>query len=177
MYCQALHARTYTYVYVRAYMYALCTHTHTHFLQETRQTLHAAVNTSKKSSEAQLVRERGTIGGWRGKDEREEGRRTLLTDSEACCSIARIHVWMLWNVESTVTSYTCSSQSVCSSGVFVPSWSPHQHNPHRAAIIRGGYGLESFLACCVPDLQLDPLAIELDGSDLEVNADCGDEGV
>jgi len=31
------------------------------------------------------------------------------------------------------------------------------------------------LACGIPDLQLDALAVELDGADLEVNADGGDE--
>ena len=37
-------------------------------------------------------------------------------------------------------------------------------------------GVNKILAGCIPDLQLDTLAIELDGPYLEVDADGGDEG-
>lgn len=42
------------------------------------------------------------------------------------------------------------------------------------AVVRGGDGAEALLAGGVPNLELDGLAIELDGADLEVDADGGD---
>lgn len=44
----------------------------------------------------------------------------------------------------------------------------------RAPIIRPRNCLEPLLARRIPDLQLDALAIQLDGADLEVDADGGD---
>ena len=41
---------------------------------------------------------------------------------------------------------------------------------HRSLVVRLGYGLEALLACCVPDLHADLLAVDLDCLDLEVNA-------
>jgi hypothetical protein len=52
----------------------------------------------------------------------------------------------------------------------------HQQDPHGAAVVRRRDGAEALLARRVPDLQLDPLAVELDRPDLEVDADRGDEG-
>ena len=52
----------------------------------------------------------------------------------------------------------------------------YQQDAHGAAVVGGGDGAEALLAGRVPDLQLDALAIELDGPDLEVDADGGDEG-
>lgn len=51
-----------------------------------------------------------------------------------------------------------------------------QQDAHGAPVVGGGDGAETLLARRVPDLQLDPLAIELDRPDLEVDADGGDEG-
>ena len=48
--------------------------------------------------------------------------------------------------------------------------------PHRTSIICRCDGPEPLLPRRVPDLQLDPLAVELDGPDLEVDADGRDEG-
>ncbi|KAG5459864.1 MAG: hypothetical protein BJ554DRAFT_8164 [Olpidium bornovanus] len=45
----------------------------------------------------------------------------------------------------------------------------------RTARRTGSDGPEPLLACGIPYLQLDPLAIELDGAYLEVDADRGDE--
>lgn len=52
----------------------------------------------------------------------------------------------------------------------------HKENAHGASVVCGGDGAEAFLAGGVPYLELHALAVELDGSDLEVDADCGDEG-
>lgn len=51
-----------------------------------------------------------------------------------------------------------------------------EQDAHGAAVVGGGDGPEALLAGGVPDLELDALAIELDGADLEVDADGGDEG-
>jgi hypothetical protein len=51
----------------------------------------------------------------------------------------------------------------------------HQQNSHRTAVVRCCDGAETLLTRCVPDLQLHALAVELDGADLEVDADGGDE--
>jgi hypothetical protein len=51
-----------------------------------------------------------------------------------------------------------------------------EQNAHGAAVVSGGDGAEALLAGGVPDLQLYALAVELDGADLEVDADGGDEG-
>ena len=51
-----------------------------------------------------------------------------------------------------------------------------QQNAHSASVVGRGDGPEALLAGGVPDLQLDALAVELDGPDLEVDADGGDEG-
>merc|ERR1712093_124598 len=51
-----------------------------------------------------------------------------------------------------------------------------EEDAHGAAVVRGGDCPEALLAGRVPDLQLDLLAIELDGTYLEVDADSGDEG-
>lgn len=46
----------------------------------------------------------------------------------------------------------------------------------RSAKVGRGDGPEPFLAGCVPNLQLDPLAIDVDVLDLKVNPDGRDEG-
>ena len=46
----------------------------------------------------------------------------------------------------------------------------HEQYPHRAAVVSGRDCLESLLARRIPNLQLDPLAIQRDGADLEVDA-------
>jgi hypothetical protein len=51
-----------------------------------------------------------------------------------------------------------------------------QQNPHGTSIVSRGDGSESFLAGSVPYLQLHPLSIKLNGSDLEVDANSGNEG-
>lgn len=51
----------------------------------------------------------------------------------------------------------------------------HEQNPHSPPIICRGDGPEALLSCGVPYLQLDALAVELDGPDLEVDADGRDE--
>jgi hypothetical protein len=52
----------------------------------------------------------------------------------------------------------------------------YQQDAHGAAVVGSGDGAEALLAGGVPYLQLDALAIELNGPDLEVDADGGDEG-
>jgi hypothetical protein len=52
----------------------------------------------------------------------------------------------------------------------------HQQDAHGAAVIRRRDGAEPLLPRRVPYLQLHALAVELDGADLEVDADGGDEG-
>lgn len=52
----------------------------------------------------------------------------------------------------------------------------HQQDPHGTTVVGRGYSSEPFLAGGVPDLQLDTLAIELDSSDFEVDANRRDEG-
>jgi hypothetical protein len=50
-----------------------------------------------------------------------------------------------------------------------------QQNTHGTTVVSGSDGAEALLASGIPDLQLDALVVELDGADLEVNADGGDE--
>jgi hypothetical protein len=52
----------------------------------------------------------------------------------------------------------------------------HQQDSHSSSVVCGGDGAEALLPCGVPYLQLHALAVEFDGADLEVDADCGDEG-
>jgi hypothetical protein len=51
-----------------------------------------------------------------------------------------------------------------------------EQDAHGAAVVGGSNGAETLLAGRVPYLQLDTLAVKLDGADLEVDADGGDEG-
>lgn len=44
-----------------------------------------------------------------------------------------------------------------------------------AFVVGGGDGLEALLAGGVPDLEFDGGAVGLEGSDFEVDADCGQE--
>ena len=52
----------------------------------------------------------------------------------------------------------------------------HQQYSHGASVVCRGDCAESFLASRVPYLQLDPLAVQLNGPDLEVDAYRCDEG-
>ena len=52
----------------------------------------------------------------------------------------------------------------------------YKQNPHGAPVICGRDCPETLLPRSVPDLQLDALAVKLDGADFEVDADGGDEG-
>lgn len=52
----------------------------------------------------------------------------------------------------------------------------NQQNSHGATIICRRDSAEAFLARRVPNLQLNAFAVELDGADLEVDADGRDEG-
>jgi hypothetical protein len=51
----------------------------------------------------------------------------------------------------------------------------HEQDPHGTSVVGRGDGPETLLAGGVPYLQLHALAVELDGADLEVDADGGDE--
>jgi len=51
-----------------------------------------------------------------------------------------------------------------------------QQNSHRTTVIRRSDGPEAFLPSRIPDLELNTLPVELDGSDLEVDANRRDEG-
>ncbi|RMZ97236.1 hypothetical protein BpHYR1_038514 [Brachionus plicatilis] len=50
-----------------------------------------------------------------------------------------------------------------------------EQDAHGAPVVRGGYGAKALLAGRVPNLQLDLLAVQLDGADLEVYAYGADE--
>ena len=50
-----------------------------------------------------------------------------------------------------------------------------EQDAHGATVISGGNGTETLLTSGIPDLKLDALAIELDSTNLEVNANGGDE--
>lgn len=52
----------------------------------------------------------------------------------------------------------------------------NQQNPHRAPIIRRRDRPEPLLPGRIPYLQFDSLPVQLDGPDLEVDADGRDEG-
>lgn len=52
----------------------------------------------------------------------------------------------------------------------------YQQDAHGAPVIGRRDGAEAFLTRRIPDLELDALAVQLDGADLEVDADRGDEG-
>lgn len=68
----------------------------------------------------------------------------------------------------------------------------YEEDTHRSAVVRGGNRAEAFLSGCIPletdeekllswhartyNLKLNTLPIQLDGPDLEVYADGGDEG-
>ena len=51
----------------------------------------------------------------------------------------------------------------------------YQQYPHCSSIVCCGDGAKSLLACRVPDLKFDALAIQLDCSDFKVDSYCGDE--
>jgi len=44
----------------------------------------------------------------------------------------------------------------------------------RSTIVGRGDGAETFLSCCIPNLELDRLAVQLDGADLKVHTDGAD---
>lgn len=50
-----------------------------------------------------------------------------------------------------------------------------QQNPHSAPVVCCRDGAETLLPGRVPDLKFHPLAIELNGPNLEINANRGDE--
>lgn len=50
-----------------------------------------------------------------------------------------------------------------------------EQNAHSTAVVGSGNSAEPFLTSRIPDLQLNPLAVELDGPDLKVDADRGDK--
>jgi hypothetical protein len=52
----------------------------------------------------------------------------------------------------------------------------NQQDTHRTPIISRCNRPKSLLARRIPNLQLHPLAIQFNGSNLEVDSDCGDEG-
>ena len=52
----------------------------------------------------------------------------------------------------------------------------HQENTHGTSVVSCRDGAETLLTGRIPDLELDPLAVQLDRADLEVDADGGDEG-
>ncbi len=47
------------------------------------------------------------------------------------------------------------------------------NNTVSSLVVTGSNSLESFLTSGVPDLKLDGLAININGSDFEVNSNCG----
>lgn len=51
----------------------------------------------------------------------------------------------------------------------------HEQYPHRTSIIRRRDRPETFLSRRIPYLQLHPLAVQLDGADLEIDPDRSDE--
>ena len=51
-----------------------------------------------------------------------------------------------------------------------------EQDAHGTTVVGRRDGTEALLAGRVPDLQLDALAVELNGPNLEVDADGGDEG-
>ena len=51
-----------------------------------------------------------------------------------------------------------------------------QQNPHGSSIIRCSDSPEPLLTRRIPYLQLDSLSVQIDGSDLEIDPDGGDEG-
>ena len=51
-----------------------------------------------------------------------------------------------------------------------------EQDAHGSTVVGGGDGAETLLTGRIPDLELDPLAIEFDRTDFEVDADRGDEG-
>jgi hypothetical protein len=51
-----------------------------------------------------------------------------------------------------------------------------QENAHRATVVGGRDGSETFLTGCIPDLQFHSLAIQLDCTDLEVDTNGCNEG-
>lgn len=52
----------------------------------------------------------------------------------------------------------------------------HEQDPHRSAVVCRRDSPEALLPCRVPYLKLDSFPVELDGPDLEVDADGCDEG-
>ena len=45
-----------------------------------------------------------------------------------------------------------------------------------SSVVTGSDGSEAFLACCIPNLELDCLAFEVERADLEIHSDCRDVG-
>ena len=97
------------------------------------------------------------------------------------CLIKSVHV-SINNACPKVKQVKCkaSTDSKNSSGVLTVEGSlvgdvVDEEDAHRAAIIGCRDGAETLLASRIPDLQLHTLAVQLDGADLEVDADGGDE--
>ena len=45
-----------------------------------------------------------------------------------------------------------------------------------SSVVTGSNGSEAFLACCIPNLELDCLALKVERADLEIHSDCRDVG-
>jgi len=52
----------------------------------------------------------------------------------------------------------------------------HEQNAHGASVVSSSNSAEALLASSIPNLEFDALAVELDGTDLEVDSNSGDEG-
>jgi hypothetical protein len=51
----------------------------------------------------------------------------------------------------------------------------HKQNTHRSSVVSGCDRSETLLPCSIPYLQLNPLSIELNRADLEIDTDGCDE--
>ena len=104
--------------------------------------------------------------------------RILLTPSLACCSTFENQVGMSAKTRRLARGKRGRGKSHGVKRTIEALLVRHvvdKQNTHGSTVVGGGDGAEALLACGIPDLQLDALAVELDGADLEVNADGGDE--
>src|SRR3569833_121506 len=108
--------------------------------------------------------------------------RILFTPSVACCSTLENQVRMSTSRVSCVINFAGSELGWASNQPEVRTVEGslvrhivYQQDAHGASVVGRCDGAEPLLARRIPDLQLRPLAIQLDGPELKVDADRGDE--
>lgn len=100
--------------------------------------------------------------------------KILLTPSVACCSTFENHVRMSRSHQLTSAGAKGTSSPTVERAFI--GHVVHQQYPHSSSVVCRRDRPEPLLTRGIPYLQLYSLPVQLDGSDLEVDAYSGDEG-